>query len=81
MALMAGIRSTASSSLGLDQLRSQPGSMMAARTASAQLGYMFGAIVGGAVLAVSGFGALGFVLLAGMALSALLLAGVSDPTG
>ena len=78
MALMAGIRSTASSSLGLNQLPAQPGSMMAARTASAQLGYMFGALIGGAVLAVSGFGALGFVLLAGMAVSALLVAGVSD---
>jgi predicted MFS family arabinose efflux permease len=62
MALMAGIRSTASSALGLDQLPEQPGSMMAARTASAQLG----------------FGELGFVLLAGMAASALLVAGVSD---
>lgn len=81
MALMAGLRSTGSSALGLDQLPSQPGSMMAARTASAQLGYMFGAIVGGAVLALSGFGALGFVLLAGMALSAVLISRVSDPTG
>ncbi len=81
MALMAGIRSTASSSLGLDQLPSQPGSMMAARTAGAQLGYMFGAVVGGVVLAVSGFGTLGFVLLAGMAVAALLVAGVSDRTG
>jgi predicted MFS family arabinose efflux permease len=80
MALMAGIRSTASSSLGLDQLRSQPGSMMAARTAGAQLGYMFGAVVGGVVLALSGFGTLGFVLLGGMAVAALLVAGVSDPT-
>ena len=78
MALMAGIRSTASSALGLDQLPSQPGSMMAARTASAQLGYMFGALVGGLVLALSGFGALGFVLLAGMAASAALIARVSD---
>jgi predicted MFS family arabinose efflux permease len=80
MALMAGIRSTGSSSLGLDQLPAQPGSMMAARTASAQLGYMFGAVIGGAVLAVSGFGALGFVLLAVMAVSALLVAGVRDPS-
>ena len=80
MALMAGIRSTASSSLGLDQLRAQPGSMMAARTASAQLGYMFGALIGGLVLAVADFGELGFVLLAGMAASAALVAGVSDPT-
>lgn len=77
MALLAGVRSTGSSSLGLDQLRSQPGSMMAARTASAQLGYMFGALIGGAVLAVSDFGTLGFVLLAGMALSAALVARVS----
>ena len=81
MALMAGIRSTASSSLGLDQLPSQPGSMMAARTAGAQLGYMFGAVVGGVVLAVSGFGTLGFVLLGGMAVAALLVAGVSDRAG
>ena len=78
MALMAGIRSTASSALGLDQLPAQPGSMMAARTASAQLGYMFGALLGGGVLAVAGFGELGFVLLAGMAASAVLVAGVSD---
>ena len=74
MATLAGVRSTGSSALGLDQLPSQPGSMMAARTASAQLGYMFGALIGGAVLAVAGFGTLGFVLLAGMAASALLVA-------
>ena len=78
MATLAGIRSTASSALGLDQLPAQPGSMMAARTASAQLGYMFGALIGGGVLAVAGFGELGFVLLAGMAVSALLIARVDD---
>ena len=78
MALSAGIRSTGSSSMGLDQLPRQPGSMMAARTASAQLGYMVGAMVGGLVLAVADFGTLGFVLLGGMALSALLVARVSD---
>jgi predicted MFS family arabinose efflux permease len=78
MALLAGVRSTGSSTLGLDQLPAQPGSMMAARTASAQLGYMFGALIGGAVLAVSDFGTLGFVLLAGMSLSALLISRVSD---
>ena len=80
MATMAGIRSTASSALGLDQLPTQPGSMMAARTASAQLGYMFGAVLGGVVLAVAGFGELGFVLLVGMSVSALLIAGVRDST-
>ena len=79
MATMAGIRSTGSSALGLDQLPSQPGSMMAARTASAQLGYMFGALIGGLVLAVADFGELGFVLLVGMAVAAALVAGVSDP--
>jgi predicted MFS family arabinose efflux permease len=78
MALMAGIRSTASSTLGLDQLRAQPGSMMAARTASAQLGYMIGAAAGGIVLAVAGFGALGWMLFAGMTLSALLVSRVRD---
>jgi hypothetical protein len=53
--------------------------MMAARTASAQLGYMVGAVAGGAVLAVADFGALGFVLFAGMAFAALLVLRVSDP--
>jgi hypothetical protein len=55
--------------------------MMAARTASAQLGYMIGALVGGAVLALSDFGGLGFVLFAGMALAAVLVARVHDPGG
>jgi predicted MFS family arabinose efflux permease len=53
--------------------------MMAARTASAQLGYMVGAGVGGVVLELLGFGALGFVLFGGMLLSALLVLRVSDP--
>jgi predicted MFS family arabinose efflux permease len=80
VAVCAGLRSTGSSALGLSQLPAHPGSMMAARTASAQLGYMIGAVVGGAVLAVAGFGALGWVLFAGMAVSALLVTGVSDRT-
>lgn len=79
MALFAGVRSTGSSALGLEQLPQRAGSMMAARTASAQLGYMAGAALGGAVLAVAGFGTLGFVLFAGMAASALLVARVHDP--
>jgi predicted MFS family arabinose efflux permease len=79
MAFFAALRSTASSALGLDQLKQRPGSMMGARTASAQLGYMVGAAAGGAVLALSGFGTLGFVLCAGMAVSAVLLARVRDP--
>jgi predicted MFS family arabinose efflux permease len=79
LASFAGVRSTGSSQLGLDQLPARPGSMMAARTSSAQLGYMVGALAGGAVLAVADFGTLGFVLLAGMAFSALLIARVHDP--
>jgi predicted MFS family arabinose efflux permease len=79
MAVFAGLRTTTSSTLGLSQLPARPGSMMAARTASAQLGYMVGAVVGGAVLALADFGVLGFVLFAGMLGSALLYMRVSDP--
>jgi DHA1 family inner membrane transport protein len=79
MALCAGFRSTGSSALALGLLPSQPGSMMAARTTSAQLGYTIGASLGGLVLAVADFGALGFVLLIGMSFSALLIARVDEP--
>ena len=79
MALMAGVRSTASSALGLDQLPDQPGSMMAARTASAQLGYMFGALIGGAVLAVGRLRRARLRAAGGMALSALLVARRARP--
>lgn len=79
MALSAGVRSTGSSALALGLLPSQPGAMMAARTTSAQLGYTVGAMLGGLVIAVAGFGALGFVLLVGMAFSALLIARVEEP--
>ena len=79
MALSAGVRSTGSSALALGLMPAQPGAMMAARTTSAQLGYTVGALLGGLVLAVAGFGALGFVLLIGMAFSALLIARVKEP--
>jgi hypothetical protein len=79
MALFAGIRSTGSSVLGLAQLPGQAGTMMAGRTASAQLGYMLGAAGGGLVLALADFGTLGFVLFAGMACSAALIVRVRDP--
>ncbi|HYI80995.1 MAG TPA: MFS transporter [Thermoleophilaceae bacterium] len=81
MAIFAGIRLAGSSALGLEQLPDRPGAMMGARTSAAQLGYMVGAAGGGLVLALWGFGTLGFVLFAGMSLSALLLAGVHDPWG
>ncbi|MDQ3644638.1 MAG: MFS transporter [Actinomycetota bacterium] len=80
LAVLAGVRSTGSSSLGLELLPASPGSMMGARTASAQLGYVVGAAGGSLVLAVAGFGELGFVLFAGMAFSALLLARVGAPS-
>jgi predicted MFS family arabinose efflux permease len=79
MAVFAGTRLAGSSALGLDQLPDRPGAMMGARTSAAQLGYMIGAAGGGAVLALWGFGTLGYVLLAGMTLSAALLSGVHDP--
>ena len=79
MALFAALRSAGSSGLGLAQLPDRPGSMMGARSAGAQLGYMIGAAGGGLVLALAGFGALGFVLCAGMALSAWLVTRVTDP--
>jgi predicted MFS family arabinose efflux permease len=79
MGVFAGVRLAGSSALGLEQLPRRPGAMMGARTGAAQLGYVIGAAGGGLVLALWGFGTLGFVLFAGMALSGLLLAGVRDP--
>ncbi|HEX8744175.1 MAG TPA: MFS transporter [Thermoleophilaceae bacterium] len=79
MALCAGVRSTGSSALALGLMPSQPGAMMAARTTSAQLGYTLGAMIGGLVIAVAGFGALGVFLFVGMAFSAVLIARVGEP--
>jgi predicted MFS family arabinose efflux permease len=77
--LAAGVRTPASSGLGLDQLPGHAGAMMAIRTAVTQLGYLLGAVVGGTVIAAGGYGALGGVLSAGMAGSALLVLRVRDP--
>ena len=77
--LAAGIRTPASSGLGLEQLPRSPGAMMAGRTAATQLGYLLGAVIGGAVIAGSGYGALGIVLAVGMVASAWLILGVDDP--
>ena len=76
--LAAGVRSPASSGLGLEQLPRHPGAMMAARTAATQLGYLIGAVVGGAVISHGGYATLGIVLAIGMAGSALLVLGVDD---
>lgn len=77
--LLAGIRTPASSGLGLEQLPDHPGAMMGARTAATQVGYLLGAAVGGALIGGPGYGTLGFVLAAGMALSAVLVLRVDDP--
>jgi len=77
--LTAGVRTPASSGLGLEQLPRHPGAMMAARTAATQLGYLLGAVIGGAVIAGAGYGTLGVVLAVGMAASSLLIFRVEDP--
>jgi predicted MFS family arabinose efflux permease len=77
--LVAGIRTPASGGLGLAQLPDQPGAAMAARTAATQLGYLAGAVIGGAVIATSGYPALGVVLAAAMVASAALILRVSAP--
>jgi predicted MFS family arabinose efflux permease len=78
-AVAGGIRSTASPALGLAQLPDRTGSMMAARTATLQIGYLLGGLLGGAALAWSGYAALGFILGAGMILAAVLVLRVTDP--
>jgi predicted MFS family arabinose efflux permease len=52
--------------------------MMAARTAATQLGYLLGAVIGGAVISRGGYGALGIVLAIAMAGSAVLILRVDD---
>jgi len=76
--LTAGVRTPASSSLGLVQLPDHPGTMMAARTGATQLGYLVGAALGGVVIAAAGYRALSLVLSAGMAVSAVLVLRVRD---
>jgi predicted MFS family arabinose efflux permease len=75
---VAGIRTPASAGLALQQLPDHPAAMMAARTAATQSGYLVGAVVGGAVLAGPGYGALGVVLAVTMATSAWLVHRVDD---
>jgi predicted MFS family arabinose efflux permease len=77
--LAAGVRTPVSSGLGLDQLPGHREAMMAIRTAVTQLGYLAGAVVGGAVIAAGGYRVLGWVLGAGMAVSAVLMLLVRDP--
>jgi predicted MFS family arabinose efflux permease len=77
--IAAGLRTPASSGLGLEQLPDHPGAMMAARTAATQVGYLLGAVLGGAIIAGPGYGMLGLVLAAAIALSAVMILRVDDP--
>jgi predicted MFS family arabinose efflux permease len=77
--LTAGVRTPSSAGIGLDQLPGHPAVMMAARTATTQLGYLVGALLGGALIAGPGYAALGGVLAGGMVLSAWLVHRVDDP--
>jgi predicted MFS family arabinose efflux permease len=78
-AAAGGFRSAVASAVGLAQLPDQPGSMMAARTAAIQTGYLLGGLIGGATLALGGYAALGIVLATGLILCATLVVRVIDP--
>jgi predicted MFS family arabinose efflux permease len=78
-AAAGGVRSAVASTLGLSQLPNRPGSMMAARTAATQMGYLLGGLIGGATLALGGYAALGIVLSTGLILGAALILRVTDP--
>lgn len=75
----AGVRTPASSGLALELLPGQAGAMMAIRSAVTQLGYLLGAAVGGALLAVWGYTALGVMVAVGMTASGLLILRVREP--
>jgi len=79
-AAAGGVRGSVASAVGLAQLPDQPGSMMAARTAATQLGYLLGVLAGGTALAWGGYPALGVVLAVGLVLCAILILRVTDPS-
>jgi predicted MFS family arabinose efflux permease len=62
MAFVNGWRSMLASSLGMDTAPEDKLAVMAMRAAANQLGYLLGAAVGGAALALGGFSALGLAL-------------------
>ena len=77
--LAAGVRTPSSSGLGLDQLPEHPGTMMSVRTGATQFGYLAGAVLGGILIAGTGYAGLGLALAAGMGMSAVLIMRVDDP--
>lgn len=74
----AGVRTPVSSNLGMAQIPDQPGAMMSVRTGVNQLGYLVGGLVGGSVIAVWGYPALGLALGVILAVAALLYLRVRD---
>jgi predicted MFS family arabinose efflux permease len=79
IALLAGVRTPASAGLGMAQLPTQPGVMMAARTAMTQLGYLIGAALAGVVLSIADYEVLGIALAVVMVASTWAMSGVPDP--
>ena len=69
---LAGARALAGSGLGLALVAAEHGvAVMAARTTAQQLGYLFGAGLGGVTIAASGYGGLGILLAALFGLAAV----------
>lgn len=81
LGLLAGVRTPASAGLGLETLPGQPAAIMAARTAATQVGYLIGAILGGAVIAGWGYAPLGPVLALVMVISAVLILRIRTSAG
>ena len=67
----AGARTIAGSAFGLDAAPDQRAATMGIRTAALQVGYLLGAALGGAALAVGGYSALGALLTLLFVLAAL----------
>ncbi len=69
---LAGARALAGSGLGLELAGQEHGvAVMAARTTAQQLGYLFGAGLGGVMIAASGYSGLGILLAALVGLAAV----------
>jgi predicted MFS family arabinose efflux permease len=77
----AGVRTPASAALALGQLGGDAAVVMTARTGATQAGYLLGAAVGGPVIAVLGYPALGIALAAGLLASIGLLSPTESARG
>ncbi len=77
----AGLRTPGAAALAQELAEVPAHTMMTIRTGVTQLGYLLGASLGGAALAVWGYPGLGLLLAAGLATSALLVRRLSDRRG